>query len=58
MKTANEVSIAYLKEILPETSCSKFILQDNVTEFKNEQLMSVFDNLGIKRICSNPYYPR
>ena len=25
---------------------------------KNEQLMTVFDTLGIKRIYSNPYYPR
>ena len=56
-KTADEVSMAYVKEILPKTSCSKFILQDNGTEFKNEQLMSVFDTLGIKRIYSNPYYP-
>ena len=41
-----------------KTSCRKFILQDNSTEFKNEQLMSVFDNLGIKQIYSNPHYPR
>ena len=33
-KTANEVSMAYIKEILPNTSCSKFILQDSSTEFK------------------------
>ena len=55
-KTADEVSMAYIKEILPKTSCSKFILQDNGTQFKNEQLMSVFDSLGIKHIYSNPYY--
>ena len=29
MKTANEVLMAYVKEILPKTSCSKFILQNN-----------------------------
>ena len=34
MKTANEVSMAYIKEILPKTLCSKCILQDNGTEFK------------------------
>ena len=33
-------------------------MQDNGTEFKNEQLMSIFDTLGIKRIYSHPYYPR
>ena len=57
-KTADEVSMAYIKEILPKTSFPKFILQDNGTEFKNEQLMSVFNSLGIKCIYSNPYYPR
>ena len=45
-----------LKEILPKTSCSRFILQDNGMEFKNDQLMSVFNTLGIKCIYSNPYY--
>ena len=53
---ADEVSMAYSKEILPKTSCSRFILQDNGTEFKNDQLISVFDTLGIKCIYSNPYY--
>ena len=35
-KTADKVSMVYIKEILPETSCSKFILQDNETKFKKE----------------------
>ena len=55
---ADEVSMAYIKEILPKTSCSNFILQDNGARFKNEQLMSVFDTLGIRHIYSNPYYPQ
>ena len=33
-KTVDEVSMAYIKEILPKTSCGKFILQDNRMEFK------------------------
>ena len=57
-KTADEVSMGYIKEILPKTSSSKFILQDNGMEFKNDQLMSVFNTLGIKHIYSNPYYPQ
>ena len=40
-KTADKISMAYIKAILPKSSCSKFILQDNGTEFKNEQLMSI-----------------
>ena len=50
--------MTYIKEILPKTCCSEFILQDNGTEFKNEQLISVFDTLGIKHIYSNPYFPQ
>ena len=57
-KTADEVSMAYMKEILSKTPCPKFILQDNGTELKNEQLMSTFNNLGIKCIYSNLYYPK
>ena len=57
-KTADEVSMVYIKEILPKTLCSKFILQNNGMEFKNDQLMSVFDTQGIKCIYSNPYYPQ
>ena len=57
-KTADKVSMACMKEILPKTSFSKFILQDNWTEFKNKQLKSIFDTLGIKQIYSNPYYSR
>ena len=58
MKTANEVLMAHIKEILSKTLCIKSILQDNGTEFKNVQLMTVFNTLGIKRIYSNPYCPR
>ena len=57
-KMTDEVSLTYIKEILSKTLCSKFILQDNGMEFKNEQLISVFNSLGIKCIYSNPYYPQ
>ena len=50
--------MVYMKEMLPQTSCPKFILQDYGTEFRNEQLMSVLNSLGIKYIYSNPYYPK
>ena len=42
-----------IKEILPKTLCSKFILQNNGAEFKSKQLISVFNTLGIKCIYSN-----
>ena len=50
--------MAYMKEIPPKTSCPRFILQDNSNQFKNEEVMSVFNSLGIKHIYSNPYYPK
>ena len=50
--------MAYIKEILSETSCPKFMLQGNGTEYKNEQLMSVFNTLSIKCIYSNLYFPK
>ena len=55
-KTADEVSMAYIKEILPKTLCSKF--QENGMKFKNDQLISVLNTIGIKHIYSNPYYPQ
>ena len=55
---ANEVSVAYIKEVLPKTLCPRFILQDNGTKFKNEQLMFVFNSLGMKCIYGNPDYPK
>ena len=47
--------MAYIKHILPTTSCSTFIVQDNGTEFKNSQQIATFKSLGIKPIYSNPY---
>ena len=51
-KTAEEVTVVYIKHILPITSCSAFI------EFKNSQLVATFKSLGIKPIYSNPYRPQ
>ena len=57
-ETAEEVTMACIKHILPTTSCSTFILQDNSTEFKNNQLITTFKLLGIKPIYSDPYRPQ
>ena len=53
-KTVEEVTMAYIKHILPTTSCSTFILHNNGTEFKNSQLIATFKPLGIRPIYSNP----
>ena len=55
-KITDQVSMVYIKEILPKNSCPKFILQDHGTQLKYEQLISVFDSLSIKSIYHNPYY--
>ena len=54
-KAAEEVTMVYIKHILPTTSCNTFILQDNGTESKNMLLTATFKSLGIKPIHSNPY---
>ena len=48
----------YLKEILPKTPCSLYILQDNGNKIQNDYSVSTFESLGIKRIYSNPFYPK
>ena len=57
-KTAEKVTMAYIKHILLTASCSTFILQDNSTEFKDSQPIATFKSLGIKPIYSNPYRPQ
>ena len=57
-KTTKKVTMAYMKHILPTTSCSTFILQDNGTEFRNNHLLATFKSLGIKPIYRNPYRPQ
>ena len=44
VKTTEEVTMAYIKHILPTTSCSTFILQDNGTELKNSQLEAILNH--------------
>ena len=56
-KLADKVTMAYLKKVLPISSCSMYILQDNGTEFRNKQLVDTFKSLGVKPIYSSPYYP-
>ena len=53
-----KVTMAYIKHILPTTSWSIFILQDNGIKFKISQLVATFKLLGIKPIYSNPYRPQ
>ena len=51
-KSAENVVLAYLSDILAHKGSSVAILSDNNTEFKNKVLKEVCDQLGIKRIFS------
>ena len=50
--------MAYPKEILPKTSCSLYILQDNGTKLINTHLISTFESLGMKKIIAIPSIPK
>ena len=49
---------AYLSGILTHKGKSVAILSDNVTEFENKVLNEACDQLGIKRLFSNPFHPQ
>ena len=48
----------YLSGILTHRGGSVTILSNNGTEFKNEMLNEVCDQLGIKRLFTNPFCPQ
>ena len=50
-KSAENVVKVYLSGILAHKGRSVAILSDNCTEFKNEMLNEVCDQLGIRIIC-------
>ena len=57
-KAAENVVQAYLSGILAHKSRSVVILSDNGTEFKSKVLNETCDQLGIKRLFSNPFHPQ
>ena len=57
-KSAENVVQAYLSGILAQKGGSVAILNDNGTEFKNNVLNKVYDQLGIRRLFSNPFHPQ
>ena len=55
--SAKNVVQTYPSGILAHKSGGVAILSDNGTEYKNKLLNQVCDQLGIKRIFSNPFHP-
>ena len=56
--SAENVVLAYLSGRLAHKGGSVAILSDRGTEFKDKVLNKVCDQLGIKRIFSNPFHPQ
>ena len=55
-KSAENVVQAYLLGILAHKGGSVAILSDNGTEFKNEVLNEVCNQIGFKKLFSNPFH--
>ena len=55
---AENVLQAHLSGILAHKGACVAILNDNGTEFKNNVLKEVCDQLGINRLFSNPFHPQ
>ena len=56
--SAKNVIQTYLSGILAHKCGGLAILNDNGTECKNKVLNAACDQLGIKRLFSNPFHPQ
>ena len=57
-KSAQDVVQAYLSGILGYKGRSVMILSYNSTEHKNKVINEAYDQIGIKRLFSNPFHPQ
>ena len=57
-KSANTIVSTFINEYLPVHMCPWYILSNNRTEFKNNLMNQVLQQLGIDRIFSAPYHPQ
>ena len=57
-KSADTIFSTFINECLPVHMCPWYILLDNGTEFKNNLMDQVLQQLGIDRIFSAPYHPQ
>ena len=57
-KLADDVTHAYIENILPQIGPSRFILMDNGTEFKNDTMKSVLIRLNMEHKFTTVYFPR
>ena len=57
-KSADTIVSTFINQYLPVHMCSRYILSDNGTEFKNHLMDQVLQQLGIECIFSAPYHPQ
>ena len=57
-KSADTIVSTFINEYLPVHMCPRYILSDNRTEFKNNLMDQVLQQLGFDRIFSAPYPPQ
>ena len=57
-KSADTIVSTFINEYLPVHMCPQYILKDNGTEFKNNLMNGVLQQLGIDKIFSAPYHPQ
>ena len=57
-KSADMIVSTFINHYLPVHMCPKYILSDNGTEFKNQLVDQVFQQLGTNHIFSAPYHPQ
>ena len=55
-KSADTIVATFINEYLLVHMCLRYILSDNGTEFKNNLMDQVLQQLGIDRIFSAPYH--
>ena len=57
-KSEDTIVATLINHYLPVHMCPRYILSDNGTEFKNNLMDQVLQQLGIDRIFSAPYHPQ
>ena len=57
-KSTDTIVTTLINHYLPIHMCPRYILSDNGTEFKNNLMDQVLQQLGIDRIFSAPYHPQ
>ena len=57
-KSADTIVSTFINQYLPVHMCPRYILSDNGTEFKNQLMDQVPQQLGIEYIFSTPYHPQ